>query len=86
MFRLFQIDWYEPICTIDKTMGYLYLSADAGNPKAERGRQWSDPLGGAILPADRLAGRGAITSISGEKATPARRLVGGGKERCGRER
>ncbi len=45
-------------------MGYLYLWADAGNPQAERGRQRSDPFGGAILPAEPLRGRGMVTSIS----------------------
>ena len=38
-------------------------------------------LGGAILPADRLVGRGGITSISGTMATGWVRLCGGEKER-----
>jgi len=61
-------------------MGYLYLLADAGNVQAERGRQWRDLVGGAMLQADLLEGRGTITSIKGTTPTGWVRFWGGENE------
>ena len=77
MFRVFLIDWIKPICTIvQRDRGYLYFSPDAEIPQAERGRQWSDLLGGAILLADRLVGRGVMTSISSQNADAGNMFLG----------
>ena len=82
IFRLFLIDWMYQSVRSYRMMGYLYLSADAGTSQAESGRQESDLLGEATRQADRLEGRGMITSIGSETPTPQARSRVAGSQRA----
>jgi hypothetical protein len=69
VFRVFPIDWMEPIRTIVRDDGVLYLSADAERPVGRERSPMERPYWGSVLSGGPRRGRGTVPA----SAAPCRR-------------